>query len=64
VNQKGTAIFAILYNKPRDTLEKYYDKNALFRFEGWLTIILSFGFFAVIPGIYFENTWLILGVVG
>lgn len=64
LNNKGTSIFSIIYNKPKDTLEKHYDKKALFLFEGRLAIILSFGFFALIAGIYFEIIWLIYSVTG
>jgi len=64
LNHKGTGIFSIIYNKPKDTLEKYYDKKTLFTFEGRLCIILSFGFFVLIAGFYFEITWLMFSVVG
>ena len=63
LNNKGAGIFSFMYNKPKDILEKYYDRKALFSFEGLLCIILSFGFFVVIAGVYFDITWLMLSVV-
>ena len=55
LNNKGTGIFSILYPRHKYPIEKFYDKKALFHFEGWVNIVLSFGFLAVSIGAYFEN---------
>jgi hypothetical protein len=62
LNLKGVTAFSIMYNKPKNILEKYYYKNDLFRFEGWVLIILSFGLLAMITGAYFELFW--VGYIG
>jgi len=62
LNLKGITVFSVIYNKPKDMLEKNYNKKALFIFEGWLLILLSFGLLTMIAGGYFEIFW--LGIIG
>lgn len=52
---KGKHLFAFYNNMPKDEFEKYYDKKAVFRYEGIISIICSLACMALFIGTYANN---------